>query len=173
MATISVYGSMYEFNYIEISDEDLQRLIDAKNSEDGLWEGVDDIYDEIMGDSRLNGFSYKLGDPKPEVFVDGDEIEVECEDTESEEPATPETLNCHYLVFEQWSKGGEMSVDIDDEEVDPDGFSLGIDWETLPNGITRKVLNPSYGFDDFEFQGSNPSYEDLYILKSDGTRIDL
>ena len=172
MATISVSGSMYEFNCIEISDEDLQRLLDAKVSDDDFWENLEDIHDEIMGDSRINGFAYALGDPKPGVYVDGDEIEVDCDDTESEAPPKPVILKSHYLVYEQWSKGGELTADIDDE-FDPDEFSLGIDWESLPNGVTRKVLNPSYGDSDFEFQGSSPSYEDLYILKSDGTRIDL
>lgn len=172
MATISVSGSMYEFNSIEISDEDLHRLLDAKESSDDFWEDLEDIHDDIMGDSRINGFAYALGDPKPEVYVDGDEVELECSDTESEDPAKPVILKSHYLVYEKWSKGGELTAEIDDD-FDPDAFSLDIDWETLPNGITRKVLTPSYDESDFEFQGGRPSYENLYILKSDGTRIDL
>lgn len=170
--SITVYGSMYEFNYIEISDDTLQRLLAAKESEDDFWEGLEDIHDEIMGDSRLNGFAYKDGDPKLQVFVGSDEIHVGCESTESEESEKPVVLKAHYLVFEQWSKNGSMELEIEDE-FDPDELSIDLDSDTLPNGHVRKVLDVSYDGESFEFQNSRPAYQDLYVLKMDGTVIQL
>lgn len=172
MPTISVYGSMYEFNYIEISDEDIKRLLDAKESGEDLWEDLEDIHDEIMGDSIINGFAYKIGDPKPEVFVDGDQIDIDCETTETENTYKPRTMRAHYLVFEQWSKGGSMELETENE-VDPTELFFSIDQANLPNGEIRKVLDISYSEGEFEFQGSRPAYQGLYIMKSDGTRIDL
>jgi hypothetical protein len=170
--TISVSGSMYEFNYIEVSDENIQRLLEAKQSDEDFWENLEDIHDEIIGDSIINGFSYKLGDPKPEVFVGSKQIDVDCESTEPDAPDVSVALKSSYLVYEQWSKGGSVELEIEDE-FDQDEFYLSIDSAKLPNGEVRKVLDAGYSEGDFEFQGSRPAYQDLYILKSDGTRIDL
>ena len=170
--TITVSGTMYEFNYIEISDEDLQRLLDAKDSDDDMWEELEDIHDEIMGDSIINGFTYSIGDPKPQVIVGSNEIDVDCESTESEKSTEPASLKANYLVFEQWSKGGSMELELEDK-FKPEDFYFSIDSAKLPSGEVRKVLDVCYSDGDFEFQGSQPSYSDLYILKSDGTRIAL
>lgn len=170
--TILISGSMYECNYIELSDTDLQRLIEVKTSNRELWDDLEDIHDELMGESLINGFAFKSGDPKPQVFVGSDEVNVDCESTDSEESGMSITPNDNYLVFEQWSKNGSMELEIDDE-FDPDEFSMSIDSIELPNGQTRKVLEPFYPEGDFEFQDSQPAYQDIYILKADGTRIDL
>lgn len=170
--TILVNGSMYEFNYIEVSDENIQCLLEAKEADEDLWDGLEEIHDEIMGDSIINGFSYKLGDPKPEVFIGSKQIDVDCESTESDPPDVAVALKANYLVFEQWSKGGSVELEIEDE-FDQDEFYLAIESAKLPNGEVRKVLDAGYSDGDFEFQGSRPAYQDLYILKSDGTRIDL
>jgi hypothetical protein len=170
--TISISGSMYECNYIELTDTDLQRLIEVKKSNRELWDDLEDIHDELMGESLINGFSFKSGDPKPQVFVGSDEVKVDCESTDSEESGITISPNDNYLVFEQWSKNGSMELEIDDE-FDPDEFSMSIDSVKLPNGQTRKVLEPFYQEGDFEFQDSQPAYQDIYILKADGARIDL
>ena len=170
--TITVNGSMYEFNSIELSDEDLQRVLEAKDSDDDMWEELEDIHDELMGDSIINGFTFSIGDPKPQVIVGSNEIDVECESTESEKPTEPVSLKTNYLVFEQWSKGGSIELEIEDE-FEPEDFYFSIDSAKLPSGEVRKVLDVCYSDDEFEFQGSQPSQSDLYILKSDGTRIAL
>ena len=53
---------MYEFNFIELSDEDLQRVLEAKDSADDMWEELEDIHDELMGDSIINGFTFSIGE---------------------------------------------------------------------------------------------------------------
>jgi hypothetical protein len=170
--TITVNGSMYEFNYIELSSEDLQRLLEARDSDGDMWEKLEDIHEKLMDDSIINGFTFSIGDPKPQLIVGSDEIYVECERTDSEKPELLEKFKAHYLVFEQWSKHGSMELEIDDE-FEPMEFYFSIDSAKLPSGEVRKILDACYSDGDFEFQGSQPSYSNLYILKSDGSRIDL
>jgi len=53
--TILISGEMYEMNIIKVSEETIDQLIKAKDREEDLWEDLDEIYDEIMGDSLING----------------------------------------------------------------------------------------------------------------------
>lgn len=168
--TISVYGPMYEFNYVEVSEKDVKRLLEAKGSGDNFWESLDELHDLIMGNSIINGFSRV-----PEVFVDGDEVKVESSFVEgdySNESIEPTPLKKHYLIVEKWSKNGQLSLEIEDD-FELSELSFDVEEESLPNGKTRKVLEVSYDFDLLEFQSSDSVRQDLYVLKSDGTRIDL
>ena len=169
--TITVSGSMYEYNYIEISDEDLQRIVDAKDS-DNDWEELEelaDIHEELTGTPRISGFT---PDEEIQVFVGSDEIKFESENTESEGSAEEVILKAHYLVFEMWSKFGSTELEIEDE-FEPKKFGLSVEQDKLPNGKVRIVLNPFYSEGEFDFQSSDPTSTEMYILKSDGTRIDL
>ena len=55
--TILISGEMYEMNIIKVSEETIDQLIKAKDREEDLWEDLDEIYDEIMGDSLINGWT--------------------------------------------------------------------------------------------------------------------
>ena len=45
--TISIQGNMYSLTLLPVSDEDLERLIAATDSEGDFWEDINDIQDEM------------------------------------------------------------------------------------------------------------------------------
>lgn len=78
----------------------------------------------------------------------------------------------HSLVFERWSRRGSVHVETDGP-IDIGELELFVDDDTLPGGIARSVINPSYGLCEFEFGDSSTDAVKVYIVKSTGETIDL
>ena len=177
--TILISGEMYEMNMIEVSDEVIDQLIKAKDGEEDLWEDLDEVYDEIMGDSLINGFTFNNKHVNFKVYVD-DESHPELgktfikslKDTDSiSGNVKPNTV--HYLVYEQWSINGSVSLSLDEDDFDLDNLELSIETELLPHGTVRMVVDPYYDGEEFEFEGNTTKETRLYVIKSDGSRIDF
>jgi hypothetical protein len=168
--TLTLVGSMYEFNYVEISDNDIQRLVDSNCSDDYCWLNLDDLYEKIMGDRILSGFVCDHADSPPQIYLDGEQVVLDRVIALPECQSAPRALSSHYLVIEQWSKHGVMDQKFNGK-FNPSNFSFEVEVASLPNGFNRMVLNVWYEDGDFTFQGSRPAYESVYIIRSDGTKI--
>lgn len=177
--TILISGEMYEMKMIEVSEETIQRLIKARYSEDDLWEGLEEVHDKIMGDSLINGFTFNNDHVNFKIYVDGESHpklgKTFIKSLRGPEPISsnikPNTV--HFLIYEQWSDDGSISLSLDEDDFDLSNLELSIETESLPDGVVRKVVDPYYDGEDFEFEGSRSKEVRLYVIKSDGTRIDL
>lgn len=176
--TISIQGNMYALTLLAVSDEDLERLIEATNNEDDFWEDVDDIQDEINGGAVISGYAIDGATPEFEIFVD-----------EIEQPEILKTFvnslpslkthswfrfetDKHYLVYEEWFSDGESTV-TPKGGVDLQNLRLSMDGQELPDGTKRQVVNISYSGEDLEFEESSPEDISLYVIKSNGERVNL
>ncbi len=59
--TLYVTGKMYEANTVSITDAELVALVSAEQSDDDFWEHLEELHDQLMGDSQVNGFLVKDG----------------------------------------------------------------------------------------------------------------
>jgi len=206
---IEIVGAMYEANVIKVDDDDIARLLASLEAENTPWDGNEDIEEEIMGDSIINGFTYGGNVPNFSVTIDGidhpglflkaigesavainaeiaHEKAIEAETQGVTTNAWSNLLNLdipsiainsaankpHSLVFERWSRRGSLQVETNDA-IDIGELELFVDDETLPGGVTRSVINPSYGFCEFEFGDSWTDAVKVYIVKSTGETIEL
>ena len=177
--TILINGEMYEMNMIEVSEETIEQLIKARDSDDYLWDDLEEVHDEIMGDSLINGFTFNHDHVNFKIYVDGEShpelgktFIKSLKDTDS--ISSNVTANtAHFLVYEQWSDDGSISLSLDEDDFDLDNLDLSIERESLPDGIIRRVVDPYYDSEDFEFEGSRTKETRLYVIKSDGSRIDF
>ena len=67
-------------------------------------------------------------------------------------------------------------VDVKDfvlDDFDLDNLELSIETELLPHGTVRMVVDPYYDGEEFEFEGNTTKETRLYVIKSDGSRIDF
>jgi hypothetical protein len=176
--TISIQGNMYALTLLAVSDEDLERLIEATNNEDDFWEDVDDIQDEINGGAVISGYAIDGATPEFEIFVD-----------EIEQPEILKTFvnslpslkthswfkfetDKHYLVYEEWFSDGESTL-TPKGGVDLQNLRLSMDEQELPDGTKRQVVGISYSGEDLEFEESSPEDISLYVIKSNGERVNL
>ena len=176
--TISIQGNMYALTLLAVSDEDLERLIEATNNEDDFWEDVDDIQDEINGGAVISGYAIDGATPEFEIFVD-----------EIEQPEILKTFvnslpslkthswfkfetDKHYLVYEEWFSDGESTL-TPKGGVDLQNLRLSMDGQELPDGTKRQVVSISYSGEDLEFEESSPEDISLYVIKSNGERVNL
>ena len=177
--TILISGEMYEMNIIKVSEETIDQLIKAKDREEDLWEDLDEIYDEIMGDSLINGFTFNNDHVNFKIYVDG-EPQPELSNTFIKSLKDTDSISrnvmastAHYLVYEQWSINGSVRLSLDEDDFDLDNLDLSIEIESLPDGVVRRVVDPYYDGEDFEFDGNTTKETRLYVIKSDGSRIDF
>jgi hypothetical protein len=177
--TILISGEMYEMNMIEVSEETIELLIKARDSEDDFWDDLEEVHDEIMGDSLINGFTFNNDHVNFKVYVDGEShpelgktFIKSLKDTDSIS-ARVGANTAHFLVYEQWSDDGSLSLSLDEDDFDLDNLDLSIETESLPDGAIRRVVDPYYDGEDFEFEGSSTKETRLYVIKTDGSRIDL
>lgn len=177
--TILISGEMYEMNMIEVSEETIEQMVKARDSEDDFWDDLEEVHEEIMGDSLINGFTFNNDHVNFKVYVDGEShpelgktFIKSLKDTDSIlGNVKPNTV--HYLVYEQWSINGSVSLSLDEDDFDLDNLELSIETELLPDGAVRMVVDPYYDGEDFEFEGSTTKRYCLYVIKSDGSRIDF
>jgi hypothetical protein len=177
--TILISGEMYEMNMIEVSEETIEQMVKARESEDDFWDDLEEVHEDIMGDSLINGFTFNNDHVNFKVYVDGEShpelgktFIKSLKDTDSIlGNVKPNTV--HYLVYEQWSINGSISLSLDEDDFDLDNLELSIETELLPDGTVRMVVDPYYDSEDFEFEGNTTKKYCLYVIKSDGSRIDL
>ncbi len=177
--TILISGEMYEMNMITVSEEIIEQLIKARDSEDDFWDNLEEVHDEIMGDSLINGFTFNDDHVNFKIYVDGEShpelgktFIKSLKDTDSIS-SNVTTNTAHFLVYEQWSINGSISLSLDEDDFDLDNLDLSIETESLPDGAVRRVVDPYYDGEDFEFEGSTTKETHLYVIKSDGSRIDF
>jgi hypothetical protein len=176
--TISIQGNMYALTLLAVSDEDLERLIEASDNEDDFWEGIDDIQDEISGGAVISGYAIDGATPEFQIFLDGIEqseiLKTFVKSLPSLKTQSWFTFESgkHYLVYEEWFSNSESTL-APKGGVDLEDLSLSIDEQELPDGTKRRVVSTSYSGEDLEFEESSPEDISLYVIKSNGERINL
>lgn len=177
MATISVSGSMYEANYIEVSDETVVELLALQNDGD-MWDDLPELTDEIYGDSLINGFIFNKDLAYFEVFVDGEDqpaIMNEFMKTYANLPISSNPQGSegkNYLVYEKWHNKAVQSLDTEDD-FDPHELDISVETVVLPGGLVRQAAVVSYEGEDLEFEGSWTDKESLCLVKKDGSFVEL
>lgn len=165
---------MYEINVIEISEEDIQRLIDARDSDNDFWDDIEDIREEIQGDSLVNGFTIVNG-ANFNIQINGLEnkqlVEEFDKTLENHGPYSIEWDPGNYLVFEQWSKGSSRYVFRG--KVDLSKLQLDLDDQITPAGEMKTVMTPNYDGEEFELIKSNVTKIRLHIYTEDGEKTSL
>ena len=176
--TISIQGNMYALTLLAVSDEDLERLIEASDNEDDFWEDIDDIQDEISGGAVISGYAIDGATPEFQIFLDGIEqseiLKAFVKSLPSLKTQSWFTFESgkHYLVYEEWFSNSESTL-APKGGVDLEDLSLSIDEQELPDGTKRQVVSTSYSGEDLEFEESSPEDISLYVIKSNGERINL
>jgi hypothetical protein len=137
--------------------------------------------DEIMGDSKINGFTFDGSGANFNVTVGSEQQIKFVEDfikenspilNESPSVNSKSKTKSYYLIFEKWSKRGQKSVTIK-SKFDASQLNLNIDDCVLPTGKNRVVADLSYGVEDLNFDQSFTTNEELYVYCSDGQRVNL
>lgn len=174
--TLYVIGKMYEANTVTITDDELESLLAAQQSEDDFWENLEDLHDRLVGDSEVNGFLVSEGISRFTASVDDEEISftelgVDYSKTKITK-VEPKKLDRHILVFEKWSDRGCWSCDLE-EEFDKDMLDLSATAFTLPTGDVAHVVEPYYEDHDFDYGDSWTEDSSTYIVTKDGNVIEL
>ncbi len=176
--TISIEGDLYTLSILAITDEDIKRLIEAKESERNFWEDLEHIENELSGSSVLSGFIVGREASELKVLVGSGDLSIELKCALDHHPFTlsqsifPFEPNTNYLIYEEWFSNGKFIHSLNDD-INLSNLRLGIEEQDVPNGRKRRVLNISYGDEDFEFQESTPEDVTLYVIKSNGERTNL
>jgi hypothetical protein len=176
--TISIQGNMYALTLLAVSDEDLERLIEASDNEDDFWEDIDDIQDEISGGAVISGYAIDGATPEFQIFLDGIEqseiLKAFVKSLPSLKTQSWFTFESgkHYLVYEEWFSNSESTL-APKGGVNLEDLSLSIDEQELPDGTKRQVVSTSYSGEDLEFEESSPEDISLYVIKSNGERINF
>ena len=177
MATISVSGSMYEANYVEVSDETVATLI-ALQKDGDMWDDLPELTDEIYGDSLINGFIFNKDQAYFDVVVDGEDqpsIVNQFMKTHANLPtssSSPTSEGKNYLVYEKWHGRAQLSLETDGE-FDPDELAIYEEALILPGGLVRQVAEISYEGEELKFEGSWTENESLCLVKKDGSFMEL
>jgi hypothetical protein len=184
---ISISGDMYECMFLNISKDQFKELASIGNSDgddDLLLEDSEawmELEDEIMGDSKINGFTFDGSGANFNVTVGSEQQIKFVEDfikenspilNESPSVNSKSKTKSYYLIFEKWSKRGQKSVTIK-SKFDASQLNLNIDDCVLPTGKNRVVADLSYGVEDLNFDQSFTTNEELYVYCSDGQRVNL
>ena len=176
--TISIEGDIYALSILAITDEDIERLLKAKESDRDFWEELEDIENELSGGSVLSGFVVGREASELQVYVGSGDLSIELKCALDHYPFTlsrsnfPFEPNTNYLIYEEWFSNGKIIHSLNDE-INLSKLRLGIEEQDVHNGRKRWVINISYGDEDFEFQESTPEDVTLYVVKSNGERTNL
>lgn len=170
---LSVLGSMFEANIVDLTEEQTKQLLRALESGEELFDGLEDLEGLLNADSLINGFVIRDGRAQLSVDLDGQPVDVNLkvdEDLTLSEPMTGEPAQ---LVIEKYSSRGLLTLELDDDDFDLNEFKLIEDHFTLPTGRTQTVVNPSYRYEDFEFEHKWTQSESIYIVLVNGQAVDL
>ena len=174
--TLYVTGKMYEANTVSITDSELVALVSAEQSDDDFWDNLEELHDQLMGDSQVNGFRVTDGLPRFRASVDDEEIafddlDVDYSESKNTQGMAPK-LGIHVLVFEKWSDRGALTCNLKDG-LDKEKLDLSSTAFTLPTGEIRYVVEPYYEDHDFVFGDSWTEETRTYIVTTDGYIIEL
>ncbi len=176
--TISIKGDLYALSILAITDEDIERLIKAKESEKDFWEELEDIENELSGGSVLSGFVVGREASELQVYVSSEHCSIELKSALDHYPFTLSGSNylfkpnTNYLIYEEWFSNGKFIHSLNDD-INLSNLRLEIEEQDFPNATKRQVLNISYGNEDFEFQESTPEDVTLYVIQSNKEQINL
>ena len=174
IVTPGVYDD-HEFNILD-TDKGLYVMFTDYYEKDP--QSFNDIQDEINGGAVISGYAIDGATPEFEIFVD-----------EIEQPEILKTFvnslpslkthswfkfeaDKHYLVYEEWFSDGESTL-TPKGGVDLQNLRLSMDGQELPDGTKRQVVSISYSGEDLEFEESSPEDISLYVIKSNGERVNL
>ncbi|NDY82319.1 hypothetical protein G3I67_03640 [Orrella sp. NBD-18] len=167
---------MYEANTVSITDSELAALVSGEQSDDDFWENLQELHDQLMGDSEVNGFRVTDGLPRFRASVDDEEIafddlDVDYSESKNTQRVTPK-LGAHVLVFEKWSERGTLTCELK-HGLDKKKLDLSATAFTLPTGEVRYVVEPYYEDHDFVFGDSWTEVTRTYIVTTDSFIIEL
>ena len=74
---LELYGSMYETNFIDLSDDELRQILDGLDDDESFEDSAPDLYDQIMGDSLINGYRVEGGNWYLKVSIDGKDVPLD------------------------------------------------------------------------------------------------
>jgi hypothetical protein len=176
--TVLIEGALYTLSILAIKDEDIERLLKAKESEKDFWEDLEDIENELSGGSILSGFIVGHKASELQVFVGSGDLSIELKSALDNHPFSltrsniPFEHNTNYLIYEEWFSNGRFIHSLNDD-INLSNLRLKVKEQDFLSGKKRRVLNISYGDEDFEFQESKPEDITLYLIKSNEERVDL
>lgn len=174
--TIEMKGDMYECMFLEISCA--QYLDLSKRGRDGdAWLEVED---DLMGESKINGFVYTSESASFSLLVNGAEqadlVRRFLSETGTGQPAGRPPKKCtgkktYFIIFEKWCSQGQMYMDV--SSYDPRHLVLSKGEVRMPDGTLQSVAECYYAGQDFHFGDSWTKRESLSLYCSDGTRVDI
>lgn len=169
---IEVQGRAYEANVIDLSGDELNSLLSAHANGD-VWVGNEELEDQLLGDSVINGYLLDQNGPQFEVDVDGVVVPMAqlSANFSSDVPPTM-VIGASQLVVEKWSSNSSSTFELLGE-FQSDLLVFMTETLTLPTGDKRVVTTPYYAGDLFDFQGSSTDQERIYILNQDGNIVYL
>ena len=176
--TVLIEGALYTLSILAIKDEDIERLLKASKSEKDFWEDLEDIENELSGGSILSGFIVGHKASELQVFVGSGDLSIELKSALDNHPFSLTQSNfsfeknTNYLIYEEWFSNAKFIHSLNDD-IDLSNLRLGIEEQGFPNGTKRRVLNISYGDEDFKYKESTPEDVTLYVVKSNGERVNL
>jgi hypothetical protein len=164
---IEVQGRTYEANVIDLSVDELNSLLSAHANGD-VWVGNEELEEQLLGDSVINGYLLDQNGPHFELEVDGVVVSLAqpSSNLSSDVPPTM-VIGASQLVLEKWSSNASSTFEISGE-FQSDLLVFMTEALALPTGDKRVVTTPYYAGDLFDFQGSSTDQERIYILNQDG-----
>jgi hypothetical protein len=175
---ISIEGDLYALSILAVSDEDIERLVKARDGDKDFWSNLEDIEEDLAGGAVISGFLIGREASEFQVFVGSEDLSIKLKSaldnhpfnlTESKFIFKP---NTNYLIYEEWFSNGNYIHSLCDD-IDLSDLGLGIEEQDFPDSSKRQVLNISYGDEDLKFQESTPEDISLYLIRSSGELINL
>ena len=170
--TLEVEGSMYEANYLEVTDRQYKDLR-AKGERSKTWKKIED---RLLDGSLINGFTFSPEHAHFDMSVGTEGLKNKVDEWFSELMASdidPDALrtiqpNKKWVVFEKWCDGGYLTMVLN-EEFDPDRLEISHEIIEMPNGRFRTVAEVTYGGECLNFQSSMTRCEETYVYsREDG-----
>jgi|APGre2960657373_1045057.scaffolds.fasta_scaffold01972_5 hypothetical protein len=163
---LEVEGSMYEANYLEITDRQYKDLR-AKGERSKTWKKIED---RLLDDSLINGFTFSHDYPHFDMNIGVEGLKRKVDEWFGElmnseiDPDALRTIqpNKKWLVFEKWCDGGYLTMTLNDE-FDPAKLEIGHEIIEMPNGRFRWVAEIAYGGECLSFQSSMTRCEETYV----------
>ena len=175
---ISIEGDLYALSILAVSDEDIERLVKARDDDHDFWSGLEDIEDDLAGGAVISGFLIGREASKLHVFVGSEDLSIKLKSALDNHPfiLTSSKFSFHsnsnYLIYEEWFSEGKFIHSLYDD-INLSNLRLGIEEQDFPDSSKRQVLNISYGDEDLKFQESTPEDISLYLIRSSGELINL
>lgn len=169
---IEVHGRTYEANVIDLSVDELNSLLNAHANGDA-WVGNEELEEQLLGDSVINGYLLDQNGPQFEVNVDGVVVPLAQLSSDFSSDVLPTIVNgASQLVLEKWSNNSSSTFELSGE-FQSDLLAFSTETLTLSPGDKRVVATPYYAGDLFDFQGSSTDQERIYALNQDGKIVYL